>query len=298
MLNEALPITSSASEKSICYIQKVSMKRFLFTILILFQVKCYNQSLNGLWKGGSQHSIFVLNPVEEVLELEVNNDRFISGVIHSYYTKGRFDHVKISGFINWKDSIFTIIDGEEISHNINTKIFSTCFGTMKLKLSKTGNTYRLYGKWVDNDKGFLHCPTLTTWFEKSFKDTIQTKPATDIVLLRETDIQKVIEVENTESDSIKLSIYDNGEIDGDTASLYFNDSILLRSGRLSQKPIEFFISLKKTKQINKIKLVAENLGSIPPNTALLIITIRNNRYIVTLSSDYSKNGSVELFLKE
>lgn len=240
----------------------------------------------------------MLNPVEEVLELEVNSDTLISGVIHSYFTKGRFDHVKISGLINWKDSIFTIIDGEEISHNINTKIFSTCFGTMKLKLSKSGNTYHLNGKWVDNDRGFFHCPTLTTWFEKSFKDTVQAKPAADMVLLRETDIQKVIELENTETDSIKLSIYDNGEIDGDTASLYFNDSILLKSGRLSQKPIEFFISLEKTKQINKIKLVAENLGSIPPNTALLVITTKRNHYSITLSSDYSKNGSVEFFLKE
>ncbi len=101
-----------------------------------------------------------------------------------------------------------------------------------------------------------------------------------------------------EIDSVKCALYDNGEIDNDTASVYLNDSLIIEKQRLSAQPIEFYLSFDKTKRIQKIKLFADNLGSIPPNTALLIITTRNNRYLITLSSNYSQNGSVEFFLRE
>lgn len=274
------------------------MKKFFYTtILLLFSFISKSQSINGIWKGGCEHSIFVLNPVEIILELELNNDSLISGVIHNYYKKGRYDHTKISGFINWKDSIVIIIDGEEITHNINMKLFENCSGTMQLKLTKSGNNFLLKGIWKDKNRKILHCPTLKTWFEKSIMDTLH-ENKNEFLTLRQTDIHKVIEIEPEETDSIKLSLYDNGEIDNDTVSVYLNDSLILKSKRLSQVPIELYLSLDKTKRIQKIKLIAENLGDIPPNTALLIVTTRKNRYSINLSSDYSKNGSVEFFLKE
>ncbi len=144
---------------------------FNLIILILFCYNTYSQSLNGEWKGRCEHSIFMLNPVEIILEIEVNNDSIISGVIHSYYKKDKFDHTKISGIINWRDSILKIIDVSEISHNINNKLYESCLGTMNLKLSKIGNSYHLFGKWKDNDRGFIHCPTLKTWFEKTILDS-------------------------------------------------------------------------------------------------------------------------------
>ena len=43
---------------------------------------------------------------------------------------------------------------------------------------------------------------------------------------------------------------------------------------------------------------AENLGSIPPNTALMIIKTRKKRYEVRLSSDHNKTAAVEFVLTE
>jgi hypothetical protein len=45
-------------------------------------------------------------------------------------------------------------------------------------------------------------------------------------------------------------------------------------------------------------MVAENLGSIPPNTSLMVITTRNKRYEVFISSTEQKNAKVILDLKE
>lgn len=274
------------------------MKQFVYVFVsILFSDYCQAQSLSGLWKGSTEHSIWVLNSTEDILEIEVNNDSIITGVIHSYYTKGRFSHTKIGGIIKWKDSVLNILDEEEISHNINNKLYENCLGTMQLKLTKSGNVYHLNGKWKDKSRKLLHCPTLSVSFEKQYKDSIELTAAKSSEI-RKTNIQKVIELSSDEIDSVKCSIYDNGEIDNDTASVYLNDSLILKKQRLSAQPLEFYVSFDKTKQMQKIKLFADNLGSIPPNTALLIITTRKNRYLITLSSDYSQNGSVEFFYKE
>ena len=232
------------------------------------------------------------------MELEVINDSLLSGVIPNYYTKNRFDHTRISGSINWTDSIININEDEEISHNINTKMFELCLGKMRLKLSIEGGSYRLKGEWKDKDTKMFHCPTLSIWFEKQFQDTIKKISTSNLLTLRTTDVQKVIEITQEETDSVKCAFYDNGIIDDDTASVFFNDSLIIGKQRLSEHPIEFYISFDKTKLLQKLKLVADNLGSIPPNTALLIITTRRNRYEITLSSDFSKNGAVEFFLKE
>jgi len=266
-------------------------------ITILFSCYCHAQSLSGLWKGLTEHSIWVLNSTGDILEIEINNDNIITGVIHSYYSKGRYSHTKISGVINRKDSVLNILDEEEISHNINNKLYENCLGSMQLKLTKSGNAYYLNGKWRDKSRKLIHCPTLKVSFEKPYKDSIEMTLA-DSSEIRKTDIQKVIELTLDEIDSVKCAIYDNGEIDNDTASVYLNDSLILKKQRLSAQPVEFYVSLDKTKQMQKIRLFADNLGSIPPNTALLIITTRKNRYIIILSSNYSQNGSVEFFLKD
>jgi hypothetical protein len=45
-------------------------------------------------------------------------------------------------------------------------------------------------------------------------------------------------------------------------------------------------------------MVAENLGSIPPNTALMIVTAGAKRDEVFISSSKQKNAKVVLDLKE
>jgi hypothetical protein len=45
-------------------------------------------------------------------------------------------------------------------------------------------------------------------------------------------------------------------------------------------------------------MVAENLGSIPPNTSLMIVTAGTKRYEVYISSNEQRNAKVILDLKE
>jgi hypothetical protein len=116
---------------------------------------------------------------------------------------------------------------------------------------------------------------------------------------RETDVQSLIEIARTEKDSIKVEVYDNGEIDGDSVSVYQEEVQRIYKRMITAKPITFYVSLNKNvNPIAHLRLVAESLGSIPPCTALMIVTTKSKRYEVRLSSSFSKNATVELFLKE
>ena len=89
-----------------------------------------------------------------------------------------------------------------------------------------------------------------------------------------------------------ISFYDNGEIDGDTISVYDNNRLLVKSQGLSAKPITITVKLNEDELEHEIVMVAENLGSIPPNTALMMVQAGDQRYTVRLSSTEQKNAMV------
>jgi hypothetical protein len=118
----------------------------------------------------------------------------------------------------------------------------------------------------------------------------------DIRLKKRSEVQSTINVKPEEAESIEVSIYDNGEIDNDSITVYFNDRLLKEQFRISAAPYSFRISLDPQRASNEIKIVAENMGSIPPNTALMIITTKRKRHEVRLSSNLDKNAVVRFVL--
>lgn len=97
-----------------------------------------------------------------------------------------------------------------------------------------------------------------------------------------------------ESDSVRLSFYDNGEIDGDSISVFVNHELVLSHQGLEAKAFNIYLHLDSTRDQTEVSMFAENLGRIPPNTALMVITDGVNRYEVFLSSSLTENATVEL----
>ena len=116
-----------------------------------------------------------------------------------------------------------------------------------------------------------------------------------VLKTRENALVRRIE---TEASEIKIELYDNGDIDGDTISIYHNNALIRSHLRLSHKPITVSISVNPDQPHHEIVMVAENLGSIPPNTSVMIITTVNNRYEVLISSSEQKNAKVVFDLKK
>lgn len=62
-----------------------------------------------------------------------------------------------------------------------------------------------------------------------------------------------------------MHIWDAGKLDGDKISIFFNDESLLNSHVISKEKKSISLNLMKGENILKIR--AENLGAIAPNTA-------------------------------
>ncbi|MBW7891619.1 MAG: hypothetical protein H3C48_11480 [Chitinophagaceae bacterium] len=119
---------------------------------------------------------------------------------------------------------------------------------------------------------------------------IQNSPVLPGYNKRSKNILKTIEVPT--EDEFKVDFYDNGEIDGDTISVFYNDKLILSRQRLTDKPLTINIKLDTTREINELIMYADNLGSIPPNTALMIATIAGKRHEVYITSTEKSSGTI------
>jgi len=98
-----------------------------------------------------------------------------------------------------------------------------------------------------------------------------------------------------QSDSIVLSLYDNGQVDGDTVSVVVNDRIIIaRQGLTTAANTTTFYTGAETGDSLRLIMYAENLGKIPPNTGLLIIQDGNERHQIRFEGDLKRNSAVIL----
>jgi hypothetical protein len=111
---------------------------------------------------------------------------------------------------------------------------------------------------------------------------------------RNSDVIKTIEIDNA---SFTVDLYDNGEIDGDSISLFFNGKLILSHKRLSDKALRLKLDVDENRDVNELNMYAENLGIIPPNTALMVVNDGDNRYEVRISSDLQKSGVIRFVHK-
>jgi hypothetical protein len=95
-------------------------------------------------------------------------------------------------------------------------------------------------------------------------------------------------------DSITLHFYDNAEIDGDSISLFLNDRLLFEHIRLTGNPHTIKLPVSELKEMNELIMVAENLGSIPPNTSYMIAIVDEKRYDAQLASSEKSSAMIRL----
>lgn len=96
----------------------------------------------------------------------------------------------------------------------------------------------------------------------------------------------------TPGPEISIELYDNGEIDGDIISVFQNGRLIASHQTLSTTPITLKVKIDENNPDQEIVMVAENLGTIPPNTALMIVKSGGNRYDLRISSSEQKNAVV------
>lgn len=125
--------------------------------------------------------------------------------------------------------------------------------------------------------------------------TINPEVKTEVTLassVLEKRATNTLQTVTVSSDSLVLSFYDNGVVDGDSISVYVNNENIISKVKLTEVAAKKTIYTKENLDEIKVTLVAESLGSIPPNTGLLIIQDGAQRYNIRFSADMETNASV------
>ena len=99
-------------------------------------------------------------------------------------------------------------------------------------------------------------------------------------------------------DSIELRFYDNAEIDGDSISLFLNNQMIFQHIRLTGNPYTIKLSVKELGPVNELTMVAENLGTIPPNTSYMVALVNDKRYDAYLSSNEGSSAMIRLIKED
>jgi hypothetical protein len=117
-------------------------------------------------------------------------------------------------------------------------------------------------------------------------------PSNDLAAKRTTEPVATIVVDTS---AIVLELWDGAVQDGDSISLRLNGKWLTTGFPVRNAVQKIPIQLQPGE--NELLFMAENLGSIPPNTAELRIRYGRKTRVLRLSTDMQKNNPIILILE-
>ncbi len=301
----------------------------LLMLLHCFANGLQAQQLAGIWSGKISRSTANYAGIESVEVQLFQSGKRLWGHSFSFKDTSRFVLFRVEGNRNRKDKFVTLQESGNPFYHLPPGYFP-CEKFYDLTYSKIGKTEYLTGKWGGVGVGldtscfpneqlivvlqklkrpdyplqafvskrlidyFVTRKNLKTEIEAedslmlAQKFTPQKLPEADSTLReRKLDIQRILQLTDS---AVYVSLYDNAIIDDDTVSVFVNKKPMLVKARVSDKRIGFEIKLTDPTQPIEIIMQAENLGSIPPNTALMVVECGKKRYEVRLTSSYEKHA--------
>lgn len=302
------------------------MKKASLLLTLLVSLHTFSQSVSGYWYGaanvkskGSANNYLV--------ELILRQDRTqVKGIIN-YYFKKTFRSIKINGNYNSLTRQLTLYNIPLTYHGSLDDMEVDCIMDFAATLRVAKASSNLLGTFRGKPDYRYTCTDINFNLKlnadiskedsilraiKLYKETYQVwKPTYQDTLVavniiprkvenyvidaqykeRENVVSKEIAVE---SDSLNVDFYDNGEIDGDSISIFYNDKLIAFSRILSTKAVHFTVALDNTREVNEITMFADNLGSIPPNTALMVVSDGKKRYEIPMASSLERNATLRI----
>jgi hypothetical protein len=252
------------------------------------------QDINGTWKGRLVMAPGGCFPVYNIeLQLQVAGTRIVGT---AYHFSDSLNYIKenFEGVYKRDSNIISIRETGIITFRIREDCVP-CVKTYALTYHKgDGPEEQIRGSWstptgkATDGKTICDPGTvvLIRFDKPTFKPELKLPPA---LTRRKAELVKEIRVD---TGTIKIDFYDNGQVDGDTISVYVNNMPAVTNKHLSAKPVSITIKIDPKRPEQEVIMVGENLGTIPPNTALMIINAGDKRYQLYLASDEQKNAMV------
>lgn len=292
------------------------MKHLLFILMGLSAAFCLHaqgtqgSGPQGYWRSDDNKGFF-----EGLESVEMRVDRSgnaLSGNVYYIWEHGLyFQDVSLEGSTLGGDSAY--LKETALVANRNGNFAGDCRGIFHLRYSKDKNNEYLTGVWKKPPGAAEHCSDTKVTFYRAIRQTVpaasplagdgprtgvlpvavpvQNPDSLRLVLFRARKDSLELVVPH-HADTARLEFYDNGIVDHDRISLFLGDSLVLKNYELLAEPRIMRIDLDKNKVENILSLYAENEGDIPPNTALMVIYVDDQRYEVRLSSDMRTNAKV------
>jgi hypothetical protein len=276
------------------------MRFFLVFLLLAFSGAAMAQNLAGIWRGKRTQVSGGCFP-EYFIELHVTyagSNIMILGNAYNYYDKDRYTKINFTGRYNPATKRMVIIENLVLQFNVPSHCIP-CIKTYDLNYTKNDSVEAFIGEWKGHEMGNNNiCPpgriqlnreTSSIFPVDVFQSDTLNKIQKSLNLAdREKEVIKELVFDTSQ---IKIDIYDNAEIDDDTVSVFLNNTLLLYKKRLTATAL----SLQVTAYPNtdyELMMYADNLGKIPPNTSLMIITAGTKRYELRISSSEKKSAVV------
>jgi hypothetical protein len=302
------------------------MRLIVQIILLTFLFPCclLAQRYSGVWFGRAEART-TLTYNSYLCELTIlKKGTKITGDLNYFFGQDEYN-TKISGFFHAASGTIELDPFKLITFFAENKNAPDCLMDGSLTLYIDGRDSVLYGQLNPVAKYRNSCPVMTISLHKeapeeqeqedemieqprtlligvetsnkkveSSPEIIQSRPAEPPLLIKELNsrVFSVGPLILVDTDSIELHLYDNGKIDHDSVSVFFNRQPVLQNQPLGLKPV--IIGLVLHPGENEIAMFAENLGTIPPNTALCIIYAGGKRFDINLSSSLDTNGTVRI----
>lgn len=300
------------------------MKPILLKTILSFFIFCYinsnAQTVSGKWYGAGFPDVLQSANNYMCEFILIQKGQTVTGEFNYFFRNGYFSN-KVKGNYNASSRLLTI-DFLPIMYfkTENTLIGVDCpmKGQFILKIANIETT--LSGEFISDALHAYTCapvkmklvkqpdnaPTLkqivqkelqfdTTATIKTEEETPQQKIEKEAERQLKMRVKNLIKILDVSDDSVRVDLYDNAEFDYDTVSIFYNDKLTQYKQLLNTKtPISFYAHVDSIETNNDLVMFAENLGLIPPNAAIMIITDKKHRYEVSLTSNYRSNAAVRL----
>ncbi len=307
----------------------MKMLKYIFIVcFLMLAIVCHSQSLTGIWSGKISRKAPGYSGVESIEMQVLQSGKHLRGYTFAFKDTSRFVLFDMAGNRNKRTQAIYI---REVGNGFFSlpQGFLPCEKIFSLKYYKIGKTQYLSGTWTGQGRDTSCFPgedllvvlqkikkpeyPIEQFVQKKITDYIikRTTPKTNTDLPeqeiaevtepviktiadslpadRKLDIQEIIKLPDT---SVHITLYDNAVVDDDTVSVFVNKKPVLLRQRISDKALSFDVKLTEPDKPMEILMQAENLGSIPPNTAVMIIETSRKRYEVRLSAGFEKHAVV------
>ena len=279
------------------------MRSLLLLILLALAGIGRGEDLNGIWKGTLTQGPGGCYP-QYYLELQINfSNDLLTGKAYDYYDREHFVKMSFTGRYNPQTHRLVLIENRVLQAVIPIEC-EACIKTYDLNYSKNGDQEELNGDWkgVYSDKKLV-CPPGQIRLKRATQSDfpVDIEQSDTLIALqkslhlqpREQNLVKTVILHGAD---VKIDLYDDAIIDHDTVTVLINNKLLLYRQMLTDRPLTIHFNAFPN-VVYELVMYADNLGDIPPNTALLMVSAGEEKYKAFMSSSEQNSATIRFVYK-